>query len=107
MTTPKITPSATLASLDVESDVASFTFGLKSKIITFPSPGDMPWDDAQAFMETMESGNPGAMLQAWLSEEDHKILMDAKLTLNQMNKLLEKVVDHYQSIFGTAPKDDA
>lgn len=96
---PKAT--LTLASLDVQADVDAFTFGIKSKIISFPNPGDMPWDEAQEFMEGMESANASQLLKLWLSEEDHKILMDGKLSLRQMNALLEAVVDHYQSIFGT------
>lgn len=103
----KPTVHASLASLDVEAAAEPFRFAVKNnKIITFPSPREMPWDQAETFMQSMESAtSTTAVLEAWLSEEDYSALKASKLTLGQVEALMTKVGEHYEGILGDAPKD--
>lgn len=104
-TTPdRIKVNDTLTSLDVQAAPEPYRFGLPgNKVITFPDPGEMDWNDAEKFMEDVT--NPQArivdLMKMWLSEEDFQTLLDAHLTLRQMLALFTKVGKHYGDVFGT------
>lgn len=100
--------NASLSSLDVESGVKPYRFALsKNRIITFPNPQEMAWDEAEAFMTQIS--NPDVSISevfsGWLSHEDFEKLKAEKLTLAQVSEIVRLVTAHYESVFGTGPKD--
>ncbi|MFF5793678.1 hypothetical protein ACFY5D_16655 [Paeniglutamicibacter sp. NPDC012692] len=98
--------NANLSALDVESDVQPYRMALsKNKIITFPNPADMPWDEAEEFMAQITSPDVSIsdVFKGWLSEEDYQKLIDEKLTMAQVTKLAQNVSAHFESVFGTTP----
>ena len=97
--------TASLANLEVETSQEPFTFDLGSKVIEFPAPTDMGWDEAEEFMNTLSGENPNFrdIFRTWLTDEDYEALSDANLTLGQTVALVKLATEHYAAIFGTAP----
>lgn len=97
--------TASLADLEVETSQESFTFDLGSKVIEFPAPTGMGWDEAEEFMNTLSGENPNFrdIFKTWLTDEDYEALSNANLSLGQTVALVKLATDHYAAIFGTAP----
>lgn len=93
-----------LADLELEAGPKPFEFDLGESVITFPSPTDMKWEDAQRFMNMLSGGDVefATLFAVWLSEEDYMALEKADLTLGQTVALVKMVSKHYESVFGTA-----
>lgn len=104
--TDRITVNNSLKDLETEAGQEPFRFALsRNRIITFPSPQEMAWDEAEEFMNAISGENTSIseVFKQWLSEDDYKKLADEKLTLGQVTKLIQLVTKHYESVFGTAP----
>ncbi len=106
MSNPNLKVNASLSALDVESNVEAYRFALsKNRVITFPNPADMAWDEAENFMAQIS--NPDVLIsdvfKGWLSEADYQKLLDEKLKLAQVTKLAQLVAKHYDEVFGTGP----
>ena len=102
--TDRINVNASLRDLEIEAKSEPFKFALsRNKIITFPNPQDMAWDQAEEFMSTISGDNTSisTVFERWLSEDDYQKLKDENLTLGQVTKLIQLVTNHYQAIFGT------
>lgn len=100
----KIQVNDSLSSLDLEAAVEPYVFALPgNKLITFPDPLDMPFEEAEEMMNGLTSGQATltAAFSQWLTEEDFETLMAAKLTMRQVVALSRKLVKHYSAIFGT------
>ena len=99
------TASASLADLEVEASQEPFTFDLGSKVIEFPAPTNMSWDEAEEFMNTLSGENPNFrdIFKTWLTDEDYEALSNANLSLGQTVALVKLATEHYAAIFGTAP----
>lgn len=104
--TPKI--HDTLDSLDSEAGAEPYVFGIKNKRITFPDPGLMGFQEAEDFLREMSDPSKSITdtLERWLSEQDAKTLVAAKLNFYQMLSLLQKAQEHYEKIFGEAPSGE-
>lgn len=101
--TKKNIPS--LNDLVVETKQTPFEFALSDdKVITFPAPTDMSWDEAEEFMSAMSGENTDfkTIFRTWLSDDDYQALADANLTLAQTVALVKLATSHYESVFGTA-----
>lgn len=102
-TSDRIKVTRTLAQLDVSAAPEPYRLGLPgNKVVTFPDPGEMAWDEAEAFVTDMTSPTTSVtdVLRRWLSEDDFEALKESKMTLRQMIALTEDVVRHYGDIFG-------
>lgn len=100
---PKI--NATMADLDAAAHAGPFRQALTGgKRITFPDPGEMEWTKAEEFLNDLIAASTQEMVKKWLSEEDFKKLMDAKLNLYQINELGRRIMAHYEAIFGPQEK---
>lgn len=105
--TDKITPTATLASLDVEATPEPYVFGLGSHLVRFPDPMDMDFEEADEFLSSVRStGEARVIFKRWLSEEDYKVLADAHLKGRQAAALLRDVLRHYELLLGTQGEDN-
>jgi len=102
----KITVNGSLSSLDTEgTPAAPYRFALNdNKIITFPNPLDLPFEEAEDLIQTVTDPATSitAAFEKWLSEEDYAKLRAARLSLRQIAALSKKVADHYSEIFGDA-----
>jgi hypothetical protein len=104
---PNVKVSVSLSSLESEAEYGeAFTVALSNnKVISFPNPGEMPFDEAEEFMQGAEGGQRSTdVLKRWLSEEDYALLMAEKPSLLVMMALMDKVSSHYEAIFGSGPK---
>lgn len=102
--TDRITVNNSLKDLEVEAGQEPFRFALsKNRIITFPSPQEMAWDEAEQFMNAIsgEDTSISQVFEQWLSADDYQKLKDENLTLGQVTKLIQLVTKHYEAIFGT------
>lgn len=105
-TNDKLQVNDSLKSLDSEASVGPYRFALSgNKIITFLSPEEMPWEEAEELMLMVSTAAPSELFQKWLSEDDHKKFKDEKLNLKQVIELSKKIANHFEAFFGDAPKD--
>jgi hypothetical protein len=105
-------PNVMLTLANLEAEVAKpepFVLALKSgKRITFPDIFDMPAEDAEAFLASMEGAkNDFSALEKWLSSEDFAKYKEAKLTLRVHKALIERVTAYYEQTVGTPGEDSA
>lgn len=100
------TPTLTLAALkklDGAADPAPFTFGVASRVVSFPDPLGLSVEEAERFMADMEqTASLSAALRCWVSEEDY-----AHLTARQATVLLREIGAHYRAFFGDAGEGPA
>lgn len=104
----KIKINDSLSSLEISASAEPYRFGLPgSKVITFPDPGEMPWDQAEEFLAGLSAPDAkiSEIMEKWLSDEDYQTLKDAKLSLRQMIALAQKVTKHYEAVLG-APGEE-
>ncbi len=98
----------TLQQLEIDGAPEQYRFALPGGkgIITFPDPGEMDWEEAEAFMQSIEQAGSRETLARWLSADDFQKLLNAKLKARQLVALMRDVTRHYESFFGTAPEGD-
>lgn len=79
-----------------------------SKRVTFPDLLNLEFEEAEKFQEELQAagGNAGA-LRKWLSEEDYERLRADRLSLRQVNNLVQKVSAHYEGAIGTQGEETA
>lgn len=97
---PQIT--ATLADLDNSAKAGSYRQALNGgKIITFPDPGELGWEEAEEFLNDIQNAkSTRKLVERWLSKADMDKLIAAKLTMYQMNELGRRVGEHYKALLG-------
>lgn len=106
--TEQINIHATLSDLDVEGGAEAFVFKLsETETLTFPSPEQMNWAEAEEFLQSF--AEPGIKAQTifkrWLSDEDYNALIESNLNMRQITKLVNLVTEHYNTVFGTSGND--
>ncbi|WP_172121315.1 hypothetical protein [Actinomyces faecalis] len=110
MTTSPTTPDLTLAALnDLDGAAAPgpFTFGIGSKVVTFPDPMDLPAEETERFLTDMQSLSwPMEVFRRWLSDEDYQLLVDQRLTGRQAVLLLRQANRHYEAGMGSLGKGE-
>lgn len=105
-------PNVTLTLATLESEVAKpepFTIAFKNgKRVTFPDIFDMPAEEAEAFLASMEGAkNDFSALEKWLSKDDFAKYKEAKLSLRVHKALIERVTAYYEQTVGTPGEDPA
>lgn len=98
---PTLTLSA-LKDLDGAADPGPFVFGVASKRVVFPDPLSLGLEEAEQFMDDLDSERSlKGTLRRWLSEEDYA-LVTKNLTARQCAVLLKQVGEHYREFLGTS-----
>lgn len=95
---------------EINQDPAQYP--LKSgKLVTFPDIFDMPTEDAENFLDEMDSagraGKVSQILKKWLSPEDYKALDAEYPTLRKIKPVFEAVMNYYMGIWGSTGEDSA
>ncbi|OMH30655.1 hypothetical protein [Tersicoccus sp. Bi-70] len=90
--------TATLKSLAAEAgDPDPFKISLSdSKVVTFPDPLAMDPDEAEIFIEELQTRKPSYVLAKWLPAEDVEAIRAQKLNYRQQRHLLQSVVRYYE-----------
>lgn len=97
----KITPTATLASLDAEAKPEPFVLGVEGKLIRFPDPMEFDFEESDRFLADLRgANNTAAFLEKWLPAEDFEAFRAAKPTGRQVQILIQRVLDHYELVLG-------
>lgn len=81
-----------------------------SKTITFPDLMGLESVEGEkklAFINSCGLGRTWLAIEAWLSEDDVKLLKEEKLTLVQLYKLLKNADKYYEDQYGNPGNDDA
>lgn len=103
MTADTLTPTLTLAALnklDGAADPTPFTFGIDSRVITFPDPMAMSVQDTEEFMADIEGATAlSEVLHRWVSDDDYQ-LITSSMTTRQVSVLVRQVSEHYQQFLG-------
>lgn len=108
MATDKPHVNLTYATLDAEESPEPFVYVTKANHrITFPDLFEMEAEEGEKFLADVETKRDNEVLQKWLSEEDYEALRQDKLTLRSRMRLLEMVLNYYQSSLGTPGEDEA
>jgi len=106
MATKKKAPASfnLLDHLEKEVKVQPFTAVIDAEgtEVTFPSPLDMNWREAEEFTTQMSAENAsiGEVFSKWLSPEDFQKIEDADLTMGALMALAKAVGDHYGAVLG-------
>ena len=102
-----ITPTLTIGALQKEEAPEAFTFGVNSKIVRFPDPMELDFEQTDDFIADLRSGKTSKdILSRWLSVEDYQVLVDAKVTGRQVSSLLKAVLEHYELIAGSQGEEN-
>lgn len=102
-----IKPTLTIAALQKEAVPEAFTFGVNSKIISFPDPMELDFEQTDEFIADLRSGKTSKeILSRWLSDEDYQVLVSAKITGRQVSSLLKAVLEHYELIAGSQGEEN-
>ena len=100
----KITPTLTLTALndlDGAAEVTTFTFGIKSRVVTFPDPLGLSPGAGEDLLQDLSGGKRATeVISKWLSEED-AAFVTKHLTLRQMLLLMRKASEHYEASLGS------
>lgn len=99
----------TFSKLDKEEIPQPFVYVTKANHrVVFPDIFDMEADEGSQFLSEVErSSDDDAVLKKWLSDEDYKAYKADKLTLRQRMRLMETVMNFYQSSLGTPGEEKA
>jgi len=72
-----------------------------SKRVTFPDVFDMEALEAEKFLQDLSSSQWNSdVLKKWLPESDYASLLEDRLTLRQLNTLVERVQSLYEGTLG-------
>lgn len=72
-----------------------------SKRVTFPDVGAMPAEEAEDFLDDIQSAERNSeALKKWLSPEDYETFQEAKLSLRTQTHVLRRVGAYYESTLG-------
>lgn len=102
-------PDDVLSKLDV--DIAEpYVLALSgNKRVTFPSPMEMNALEADEFMAALNTpGRINDFFKMWLSEDDYdKLRAEKGFTLGRMRKVMDRINNHYEGVFGDMGEDTA
>lgn len=108
MTDKPQAPNLTFASLDSIDKPTPFVYFTKSnKRVTFPDVFDMEFEAAEEFLFDMADKRNSEVLRKWLSDKDYAAIKADRLTLRQLQTLIERVQAHYEGTLGSAGEGDA
>lgn len=105
--TDKIKVSATLATLDAEAAPEPYIFGLGDKLLRFPDPMELTFEETDEFLSDLRAqANVGPIFKRWLTEDEYKALQDAKVTGRQAQGILRGALRHYELVMGSQGEDN-
>ncbi|AYD89668.1 hypothetical protein D5R93_05710 [Actinomyces lilanjuaniae] len=101
-----------LSSLENETTREPFRVGVgASKFITFPDINDLPFEKADTIITQVEAADSGglpsmrSLLESWLSEEDYRLLKEARPSMRTVAALIRSLMEYYQEAVGTPGED--
>lgn len=101
-----IKPTLTLAALDAEAKPEPFIFGIGGKLITFPDPMELSFEESDSLLRELRTARDAtSFLKKWLPEEDFEVFRAAKPTGRQVQSLLEHLLEHYELTMGDAGEE--
>jgi len=98
------------ADLDNEVKPEPFVYTTKaSKRVVFPDLYDKEFEEAERFFKDFQSAEMSntAALRKWLDEKDYENLRADRLTLRQVEVLVQRVQAHYEGTFGNTGEGSA
>lgn len=104
---PKV--HSTFSALDAIETPDPYVYVTKAgKRVTFPDLYDLEFEEAEAFLTDIASGQSNSeVLRKWLSEKDYAALKGDRLTLRQITTLTQMVQSHYEGTVGTVGEGTA
>lgn len=99
---------SSIKSLDTGDKPVPYVYKTRENArVVFPDLLDLEWEEGEEFLAELENASNGQVLRKWLSADDLAALKEEKLTVRQLDKLLDLVRDHYSATQGSSGEDSA